>query len=105
MGPIAYQAPEARNEDMEGRFRTGLSYVPSAEETRSQEHIMLTRLEVLVLVLVSVAKPPAKDLHQWKIPCLRLTKPVYLPCGMLALPSLLGTTLTPHQEGPFTGIH
>lgn len=29
MGPLAYYNNDFRNEDMEGQFRTGLSYVPS----------------------------------------------------------------------------
>ena len=59
---------------------------PPPPYTRNEDHIMLNRLLVSVVVLGSVAKPlRATDLPQWKIPCLRLIKPVYLPCGMLAL--------------------
>lgn len=31
------------NEDMEGRFRMGLLYIPPTEDTRTQDQVMLTR--------------------------------------------------------------
>ena len=43
MGPLAYYNNDFRNEDMEGQFRTGLSYVLS-QTTFMLSEIMLTLL-------------------------------------------------------------
>ena len=41
MGPLAYYNNDFRNEDMEGQFRTGLSYVLS-QTIRGLNEVMLT---------------------------------------------------------------
>ena len=41
MGPLAYYNNDFRNEDMEGQFRTGLSYVPP-QTTFMLDEVVLT---------------------------------------------------------------
>ena len=38
MGPMGYQNPEAHNEDMEARYRTGISYIPHRRHTDSRPY-------------------------------------------------------------------
>lgn len=64
MGPLAYY-----NEDMEGQFRTGLSYM--LQQMTYGLNIILTYLQVSPMIMVSAISLRSHGQYQWRTPCLR----------------------------------
>ena len=80
MGPLAYY-----NEDMQGHFQTGLSYVLQQQTLEFIIILMLIRREVLLVVQGTVIDLRSKSRHPWRTPCLRLTKRACRQCGMICV--------------------
>lgn len=101
-GPLAYYNNDIQNDDMEGRFRTGLSYSLS-KMTHRVKHtdlsISLTSGPGFATQTARQGSTPMED-SLFEINQTGLSPMWYDSCPY----SFLNESLTLSQEGPFTGI-